>query len=70
MDLGALNDILVQYTVLGDSTGKGGGGPPLGRGSGGGFLHHLVNLLERQALGLGDDEVRVHERTRALEVSY
>jgi hypothetical protein len=34
---------------------------PLGRGSGSGLLHHLVNLLERQTLGLGNEEVSVDE---------
>lgn len=41
--------------------GEGAGGLPLGRGPGGGLLHHLVDLLERETLGLGDEEVGVDE---------
>lgn len=41
--------------------GEGGVRSPLGRGSGSGLLHHLINLLERQTLGLGDEEVGVDE---------
>lgn len=36
-------------------------GNPLGRGAGSRLLHHLVDLLEGQTLGLGDQEVGVHE---------
>lgn len=43
------------------SLGKGGVRSPLSRGSGSSLLHHLINLLERQALGLGDEEVGVDE---------
>ena len=32
---------------------------PSGRGAGRGLLEHAVDLLERQALGLGDEEIRV-----------
>lgn len=34
---------------------------PLGGGSGSGLLHHLINLLKRQTLGLGNEEVSVDE---------
>lgn len=43
------------------STGEGLMGPPLGGGSGSGLLHHLIDLLERQTLGLGNEEVSVDE---------
>lgn len=39
--------------------GEGGSGLPLGRSPGGGLLHHLIDLLERETLGLGDEEVSV-----------
>ena len=38
---------------------------PLRGRAGCGLLHHLVDLLEREALGLRDEEVRVHEGRRA-----
>jgi hypothetical protein len=38
---------------------------PLGRSARGGLLHHLVDLLEGQTLGLGDEEPGVHEGARA-----
>lgn len=37
------------------------GWAPLGRGTGGGLGHHLVDLFKRQTLGLGDQEVGVDE---------
>lgn len=40
---------------------KSGIGLPLGRVSGVGLLHHLVNLLQSKTLGLGDEEVGVDE---------
>lgn len=45
--------------------GKGGVRPPLGGSSGGGLLHHLVDLLKRQTLGLGNKEVSVDQGTGA-----
>lgn len=44
---------------------KGGSGLPAGRSTGSGLLHHLVDLLERQTLGLGDEEVGVDESASA-----
>jgi len=38
---------------------------PLGTGSWSRLLHHAVNLLKRQALGLRNEEVGVHESARA-----
>jgi hypothetical protein len=38
---------------------------PLGRGAGSGLLHHLVDLLEGETLGLRDEEPGVHEGARA-----
>lgn len=55
-------DLLVQDTVLvGHLGGKGRRGLPAGRSARGGLLHHLVDLLQGEALGLGDEEVRVDE---------
>lgn len=34
---------------------------PLGRQAGSSLGHHLVDLLERQTLGLWDEEVRVYD---------
>lgn len=57
---------MVVVLSLGDdlditSIGEGLVRSPLSRGSGSGLLHHLVNLLERQTLGLGNEEVSVDE---------
>ena len=46
-------------------SGKGGVRGPLGRGAGAALGKHLVDLLEGEALGLGDEEVRVDEADRA-----
>lgn len=46
---------------LGSAGGEGLGGNPLSRGTGSGLLHHLVNLLEGETLGLRDEEVGVDE---------
>lgn len=43
--------------------GKGGGWSPCRRSTWRGLGHHLVDLLERQALGLWHQEVGVHEST-------
>ena len=40
---------------------------PLGGCAGAGLLHHLVDLLEREALGLGDQEVGVEEGARCRD---
>lgn len=63
--LNILHNILVKVTTLGVLASKGSGGLPLGRCAGRGFLHHLVDLLKRQALGLGHNEVGVNEGTGA-----
>lgn len=55
----SLGDMLDLTSTHG--LGEGGVRTPLSRGSGSGLLHHLINLLERQALGLGDEEVGVDE---------
>lgn len=44
---------------------EGGVRPPLGRSPGRGLLQHLVDLLERQALGLGNEEVAVDQGRQA-----
>ena len=58
---GVLNSRLLHEVTSTDGGGKGLMGLPLGGGSGSGLLHHLINLLERQTLGLGDEEVAVDE---------
>ena len=54
---------LVVDVLLGEShVGREGGmGLPLGGGPGRGLLHHLVDLLEGEPLGLRDEEVGVDE---------
>lgn len=61
----SLDGLGVEVTTLCLGGSKGGGGLPLGRGTGSGLLHHLVDLLERQALGLGNEEVGVDEGSSA-----
>lgn len=60
-----LNGSLLQVVTSAHLSGKGGSGLPAGRGTGGGLLHHLVDLLEGQTLGLGDQEVGVDESASA-----
>lgn len=59
---GLLSHILVSETHLG---GEGAVRLPLGRGTGSGLLHHLVDLLEGETLGLRDEEVGVDKGTGA-----
>jgi hypothetical protein len=47
-------DVLLGQVHLG---GEGGVGLPLARSAGCGLLHHLVDLLERKSLCLGNEEV-------------
>jgi hypothetical protein len=47
-------DVLLGQVHLG---GEGGVGLPLARGAGRGLLHHLVDLLQSQSLGLWDKKV-------------
>lgn len=54
-DLGAQLATVLETHLL----GVGSGGFPAGGSARGGLLHHLVDLLERQALGLGNEEVSV-----------
>merc|ERR1712137_443333 len=58
-------DLGVQLAILHGSGGEGGGRLPLGGSAGSGLLHHLVDLLEGQTLGLRNEEVGVDERTSA-----
>lgn len=53
------NDSLVSSET--HLASEGGVGLPLGRSARGGLLHHLVDLLEGETLGLGDEEVGVDE---------
>lgn len=56
------NDVLVKSAVLhAHVRGEGGVGHPLGGSTGSGLLHHAVDLLKRQTLGLGDEEEGVDE---------
>lgn len=63
--LNILNHVLVKEVTTRNLGGESGGGLPLGRQAGGSLLHHLVNLLERQTLGLGNKEVGVDSGTGA-----
>lgn len=63
--LNILNNIFVEEITTRNLSGKGGGGLPLGRLAGSGLLHHLINLLERQTLGLGNKEIGVDGGTGA-----
>lgn len=51
-------DVLLGETHL---RREGAVGLPLGRGPRGGLLHHLVDLLQGETFGLGDEEVGVDE---------
>ena len=64
LDLDLLVSRDVEHALLG-GVGKGGGGLPLGRSAGSRLLHHLVDLLERETLGLGHEEVGVDESASA-----
>ena len=54
-----MSDLLVVVDT--HLVSEGGVGLPASRGAGGGLLHHLVDLLQGQTLGLGDEEVGVDE---------
>lgn len=58
-----VNDLWAHSTLLGEThlDSEGAVGLPLGRGTGSGLLHHLVDLLQGETLGLGDQEVSVDE---------
>jgi hypothetical protein len=60
----------VQLAILHNGRGVGGSGLPLGRSARGGLLHHLVDLLEGEALGLRDEEVGVDEGASAQASPY
>lgn len=47
------------------ATSEGGGWLPASRSTGSRLLHHAVDLLQRQTLGLGDEEVGVDEGASA-----
>jgi hypothetical protein len=59
-----LNVLLGQVHL----SGKGRVGLPLARGAGCGLLHHLVDLLEGEALGLRDEEVGEEDYLRMSDV--
>lgn len=54
-------DLGVELAVLHGAGGEGGSGLPAGGGTGSGLLHHLVDLLKGETLGLGNEEVGVDE---------
>jgi hypothetical protein len=57
------DDLWVQNTLLVDAHigGEGGSWGPFRRVAGVGLLQHAVDLLERETLGLGHEEVGVYE---------
>lgn len=57
----------MHHTLLGS---KGGVRAPLGGGTGSGLLHHPVNLLKREAFGLGNQEVGIHQTGSAETTPY
>ena len=61
--LDILDDIGVEHALVGETHlgREGGRGLPLGGGAGRRLLQHAVDLLEREALGLGDQDVGVDE---------
>lgn len=63
LSLDVLDDLHVELAAVGTADGGGEGlvGDPLGGGTGSGLLHHAVNLLEGQTLGLRDKEPRVDD---------
>lgn len=63
LSLDVLDDLHVELAAVGMADGGGEGlvGDPLGGGTGSGLLHHAVNLLEGQTLGLRDKEPRVDD---------
>jgi hypothetical protein len=61
--LGVLDLLLLRVGVLG--AGEGVVRDPLGGRARGALLEHAVDLLEREALGLGDHEVREQQAERA-----
>ena len=67
VDLDLLFVVLHSSGVLGQAHlgGKGGVRLPLGGSAGSRLLHHAVDLLEGQTLGLGNKQVSVDEGGRA-----
>lgn len=63
--LNILDKVLVEVGTSALGGSKGGSGLPLGGSTGSSLLHHLVDLLQRQALGLGDEEVGVDKSASA-----
>jgi hypothetical protein len=59
------NALLENTLVVGHRAGEGLSWLPLGRVAGSSLLEHLVDLLQGQALGLGDQEVGVDESAGA-----
>ena len=68
LSLDVLDDLHVELAAVGMADGGGEGlvGDPLGGGTGSSLLHHAVDLLERQTLGLGNKEVGVDKSERAV----
>ena len=58
-------DLGVELAVLHRGGSESGSGSPLGGGAGSSLLHHLVDLLEGETLGLRDEEVGVDEGASA-----
>lgn len=63
VDLGCDANLLVVVNRETHLVGEGGVGLPSRGGAGIGLLHHLIDLLQGQALGLGNKEVGVDKAT-------
>lgn len=63
VNLGCDANLLVVVNRETHLVSKGGVGLPSRGGAGSGLLHHLIDLLQRQALGLGNKEVGVDKAT-------
>merc|ERR1712113_425267 len=59
--LNILSDVGLKLLTLHHRAGVGGSWSPLGGGTRGSLLHHLVDLLKRKTLGLRNQEVGVDE---------
>ena len=66
--LDILDELDIELTAVGMANlgSEGLGGLPAGRSARSSLLHHAVDLLQRQTLGLGDQEVSVDKSASTL----